>query len=90
MIFHAKISDKRSANAFSNGPAFFQTFRKQLARSFYSNMFDVRQEKLNLHLSLLAHQQVGPNSIADLQAVTNVRDTLDKLSAASPETMHTL
>ena len=34
----------------------------------------------NLHyLSLLAHQEVGPNSfIADLQAVTNVRDTLDK------------
>ena len=47
----------------------------------------------NLHyLSLLAHQEVGPDSfIADLQAVTNVRDTLDKLfSAASLETMHTL
>ena len=35
---------------------FFQTFRIQLARSFYSNKFDVRQGMLNLHfLSLLAH-----------------------------------
>ena len=28
--------------------------------------------------------------IADLQAVTNVRDLLDKFSAASAETIHTL
>ena len=35
---------KCSANAFSNGPAFFQAFRTQLPRSFYSNMFDLRQE----------------------------------------------
>ena len=35
---------KRSANVFSDGPAFFQTLPVQLTRSFYSNMSDVWQE----------------------------------------------
>ena len=91
MIFHAKIC----INAVRMHSPMALHFFKPLE---YSSLVHFIQTCLtlckNLHyLSLLAHQEVGPNSfIADLQlqAVTIVRDTLDKFSATSPETMHTL
>ena len=64
---------------------FYKEVPPPRTRSFYSNWHVWRSTRIaNLHyLSLLAHQEVGPNSfIADLQAVTNLRDMLDKCSAA--------
>ena len=52
-------------------------------------MLDIQQEQVNFHyISLLAHQEVGPNSfITDLQAVTNIHYVLDKFSITSLKTM---
>ena len=72
---------------------FFQTFQRSSLVHFIQTCLTFgKNSYCNLsYLSLLAHQEVGPNRfIADLQAVTNVCDMLDKFSAAIPQTVHTL
>ena len=60
VTFHAKICINEVRMHSPIALHFFKHFERRLARSFYSNKFDVRQEMLNLHcLSLLAHMKVS-------------------------------